>query len=94
MSIDQHGGTSNYTEVHYSERFPVERTACGLVAPATDDWTLVSCPMCVELRVAYRELGPEPGPTREPRVDMRRGPRGGGPPAVDWTTTSRQRRGP
>jgi hypothetical protein len=65
MFIDQHGGTSHYTEVHYSERFPVERPACG-DAPGTDKWTLVSCPTCVQLRTACWELGPEAAASARP----------------------------
>lgn len=59
VGIEQRGGVQ-YDEVHYSDRFPVVRTACGIVAPSANDWRFVSCSLCLELRAAYRELGPEP----------------------------------
>jgi hypothetical protein len=53
-------GYSNATVVHYSDRFPIVATACGLTrAPATDDWAGVDCGVCIELRVSYREVEPE-----------------------------------
>jgi hypothetical protein len=58
MGIEHHGEV-DHRPIHYSDRFPVERTACGKDEPATNVWQYVTCPACIELRVAYRELGPE-----------------------------------
>jgi hypothetical protein len=52
-------GYRNDTVIHYSERFPVVRTACGTKAPSTGEWRFVSCEICIELRVGLREVEDE-----------------------------------
>jgi hypothetical protein len=52
-------GFDHSVVIHWSDRFPVVATACDVRAPSTDDWSLVSCAACIEMRVAFREVEDE-----------------------------------
>jgi hypothetical protein len=43
--------------IHYSvdEEFPIWRTPCGRVGPATNRWQYVTCDVCIELRPAFED---------------------------------------
>jgi hypothetical protein len=41
-------GTVDYTEIHFSDRFPVVATPCGKRGPSTDRWRYVTCVPCLE----------------------------------------------
>ncbi|HEY0712705.1 MAG TPA: hypothetical protein VGF45_08530 [Polyangia bacterium] len=43
--------------IHYSldEDFPIWRTPCGRVGPATNRWQYVTCDVCIELRPGFDE---------------------------------------
>lgn len=43
--------------IHYSvdEDFPLWRTPCGNVGPASSRWQYVTCDVCLELRAGFEE---------------------------------------
>lgn len=41
-------GTVDTTAIHFSDKFPVERTPCGKVGPAADRWRYVNCVACLQ----------------------------------------------
>jgi hypothetical protein len=58
--IEQVGGVV-YDVVHFSDRFPVVRAACGKVGPASDLWRYVTCLECLaaapdDPRIAARRV--------------------------------------
>ena len=71
--MDGEGATAHGVVVHYSRRFPVILTACGIVAPSTSHWQFVTCPQCLE----YRPPGPTPRgpPPGRPQPGLRAGGR-------------------
>jgi hypothetical protein len=53
--IEQEGGTSNATIIHFSERWPAEPVCGAPMKPSAGEWANVTCPACLELRVGWRE---------------------------------------
>lgn len=48
MALQVHVSNVTPPPIHYSATFPVVRTSCGRVAPATDEWAYVDCMACLE----------------------------------------------
>lgn len=47
MSGIVQAGAVDYTAIHFSERFPVERTPCGKLGPSAGRWGYVTCIECL-----------------------------------------------
>jgi hypothetical protein len=44
----EHRGALTYGVIHFSDRFPVVRTACGVLGPSAALWRYVDCEACLE----------------------------------------------
>lgn len=52
--------TGHGVVIHFSAKFPVERTACGTPGPSAALWRYVTCPGCLDVA------------PRDPRIEERR----------------------
>lgn len=55
--MDTANNRSTPGAIHYSvdEDFPIWRTPCGRVGPATNRWQYVTCEVCLELRAGFED---------------------------------------